>query len=221
MPESQSITDNSIGLMTSHPMYHTWKGMYARCCRPSDPSFKRYGARGITMPTRWKPMMSRSPENPKIFWAFLAEIESSIGSKPSPIHSLDRIDNSKGYEIGNLKWSTPTEQARNRRNNALLEVNGVTKCISEWAADTGLPRVTIEKRLERGWPPSMAVKEKISGQYLDGNKHLIEYQGQVKCISGWSKHYSISFPTLQARLRYGWSIHDALTKPVKTKRKTA
>lgn len=47
------------------------------------------------------------------FEQFFAE----VGFKPSPKHSLDRIDNDKGYEPGNVRWATQEEQVRNQRCN--------------------------------------------------------------------------------------------------------
>ena len=65
--------------------------------------------------------------------------------------TLDRKDNSKGYEPGNCRWATKTEQARNKTNNRMLSHSGKTLCVSEWAERTGLTTHTILMRIKRGW----------------------------------------------------------------------
>ena len=84
----------------THPLYGTWVKMRSRCNNPNDGDFKYYGARGIQVCDRWES-----------FWNFAAD----VGSKPSPEHTLDRIDNDSDYRPGNVRWATPAEQAKNRR----------------------------------------------------------------------------------------------------------
>jgi len=81
-------------------MYWLWEGMRKRCNQKSEKSYASYGAKGITVCDEWKS-----------FWKFLED----MGERPSPIHSLDRIDNSKGYSKENCRWATPKQQHENRR----------------------------------------------------------------------------------------------------------
>ncbi len=83
--------------------YRSWLGAKRRCFNPKAHNFKYYGGRGITMCDRWK----------NSFEAFFKD----MGPRP-PGTSIDRIDTNGHYEPGNAKWSTPTEQARNRRKQS-------------------------------------------------------------------------------------------------------
>lgn len=111
--------------------------MRQRCNDPGSKSYARYGGRGIKVSERWDS-----------FPNFLAD----MGSRPSPRHSLERIDNAKGYEPGNARWATATEQANNRRSSRLITYQGETLTSAEWTRRTGLARHIIEQRLDKlGW----------------------------------------------------------------------
>lgn len=94
--------------MSNTPEHRVWRGMQERCYNARRQDWPDYGGRGITVCDRWRDS----------FETFLAD----MGPRPSPKHSVDRIDNAKGYEPGNCRWATATEQARNRRNVKLDEV---------------------------------------------------------------------------------------------------
>lgn len=135
----QELTRN--GRRTTHSATNTaefsiWIGIRQRCSKPSNKHYQRYGARGITVCERWE----TSFEN------FL----SDMGPRPSPRHSVERIDNDKGYYLENCKWGLAVDQANNRRNNRLITFNGQTKTIAQWARDLGIHHNTIRNRLNRG-----------------------------------------------------------------------
>ena len=80
------------------------------------------------------------------FESFLAH----VGKRPSPLHSIDRIDNDKNYEPGNVRWATKKEQSRNRNNNNLVEYNGEKKCLAGWADALGIKASVLYGRWHKG-----------------------------------------------------------------------
>jgi hypothetical protein len=80
--------------------YNIWHGMVQRCCNPRHPAFPSYGGRGIGVSARWH----------DDFMAFFAD----LGPRPSPAHSLDRLDNARGYGPDNCRWATRSQQQRNK-----------------------------------------------------------------------------------------------------------
>lgn len=102
---------HSRGKGRETPTYRSWLSMKNRCLNPRTPSFATYGGVGITVCERWLN-----------FGQFLAD----VGERPSAGHSLDRIDGTRGYEPGNVRWATRQEQNRNRRSNrAVVRSDGL------------------------------------------------------------------------------------------------
>ena len=131
---------------TLAPEYTAWVSMHARCSRRSCSQYKNYGARGIRVCKRWSS-----------FEAFIAD----VGTRPSPEHSIDRRDSSGNYEPDNCRWATPSEQARNRRNNLLITHNGRTMPLVAWTEESGLSYMAVYQRLRAGWTVSKALTKPV------------------------------------------------------------
>lgn len=117
------------------PEYRAWKAMIERCENPNSKPYPDYGGRGIRVHSTFRTS----------FLAFLAE----IGHRPSKEHSLDRIDNSKGYEPGNVRWATRREQNRNNRRTRFVTYRGRTMSIAGWAEEFRVPYHILYARLKR------------------------------------------------------------------------
>lgn len=83
----------------AHPSYGSWYAMVRRCTSPLHQNWHNYGGRGITVCERWLD-----------FDAFVQD----MGTRPTN-HTIDRIDNDKGYAPDNCRWATPKEQRANIR----------------------------------------------------------------------------------------------------------
>lgn len=104
------------------PLYTAWQNMWSRCRDPAHPG---YGGRGITVCERWRD-----------FVAFLTD----MGEKPSPEHSLDRIDNDGNYEPENCRWATREEQVHNRRKVGRIDEFATDELLAELERRAGIKR---------------------------------------------------------------------------------
>lgn len=119
------------------PEHRAWGHMKDRCFNPRSQRYGRYGARGIAVCDRWKE-------------SFLAFIED-VGPRPSPKHSLERVNNNGHYEPGNVVWAEREQQANNKSTSVILEFRGESLSVNQWARRLGICNRTIGMRLNAGW----------------------------------------------------------------------
>ena len=76
---------------------------------------------------------------------------ADMGMKPSPRHSIDRINVDGNYEPSNCRWATDEEQGSNKTDNTILEFGGRKMALNQAAKMSGIPRATISARIKLGW----------------------------------------------------------------------
>ena len=138
--------------MSKTQTYRSWQEMKTRCFDKTSVSYKNYGGRGITVCKRWDK-----------FENFIFD----MGVRPKGA-TLDRIKTNKGYSPSNCKWSTRTEQNRNKRSNILISYKGEKLCLSEWCEKLNLkyPR-TYNRIVVNKWPVAKAFETSSLKPYLD------------------------------------------------------
>lgn len=143
---SRFTEDDELTAEEHRGMYKRWQNMLQRCHNPQNKRYADYGGRGIYVHDDWRAY-------PEGFEAFLRY----VGTPPFKGAQLDRIDNDRGYEPGNLRWVTAEQNNRNRRprsNTAWLPSptgDGTFVNIHEAARLAGLPYSTLYNRLARGY----------------------------------------------------------------------
>jgi len=134
-------SDFNPNCASRQPEYNSWLAMRNRCGNPKNPFFKYYGGRGIAICDRWN----------ESFFNFLED----MGRRPTPKHTVDRIDNDGNYEPGNCRWATRKVQQNNRRqnlpNNKLITWQGKTLHQNGWCRLLGFSPSTLYNRLKLGW----------------------------------------------------------------------
>lgn len=136
--------------LTYSPEYRAWLAIKSRCYNTKLVNFSEYGGRGIKVCDRWL----ESFEN-----FFL-----DMGSRPTPQHSIDRIDTNGNYEPTNCRWATRERQQRNRRDTKLFTFNGETLSLPDWAEKLGKSLHALRNRLRNGWSVEKTLSQPVESR---------------------------------------------------------
>lgn len=124
--------------MSKSPEYSVWRGMLDRCTNPKNKKWHLYGGSKIKVCPTWM----------ESFDAFFRD----MGPRPSPRHTLDRLNGKRGYEPDNCAWRTYTEQNRNRRNTVMLDTPDGPRPLAEFTGDAVVSHSLVTIRMKRlGW----------------------------------------------------------------------
>ncbi len=191
----------SHGLSRS-PEYAVWNTMLQRCRNPHARGYKRYGAAGVTVCERW---------------SFFVNFIEDMGRRPidGQRYTIERVDGAKGYEPGNCRWATYTEQARNQKSNRLLTFHGETMPMAAWAERLGIPSASILNRIDNlGWTVERALT--TPNDFRPRKK--ITHNGETLSSAAWAHRTGIPAQRIIERIfKWGWSVEQSLATPIMSK----
>ena len=145
-------THNVIYGDSRERIHNIWYLIIERCNNPDNSAYHNYGGRGIKVCPEWD-------DGIKGYFRFK---EWSLNNGYAKDLSIDRIDNDKGYSPDNCRWATVSEQANNKRNNVILEFNGRSMTLSQWAREIGMPMKVLHARIIRyGWDVERALTQPV------------------------------------------------------------
>lgn len=179
-----------------------WASMMTRCTNSNAPNYPNYGGRGITVCDAW-----RKFEN---FFMWSINNGYRLGL------SIDRIDTNKGYHPDNCRYITLEKQQQNRRNNRHFvdPFDGQELCLAAIAKKYNIPEETFRKRIDKYKIPLEKALTQLSGENARWNIIIDPFDNKRLCLTDLAKKYKINPNTLRTRIQKGWSIVDAITKPI-------
>lgn len=178
-------------------VYGSYKAMLRRCYDTEDAMHHRYGGRGIKVCERWLGDLGAAN--------FLAD----MGEKPSPEHTIERINNDGNYSPENCRWATRAEQADNRCTTRHVAVDGHTLSQAAWDRHLGNGLNIVGDRIRRGWSKEDAITKPVTK-----HKHDITHNGKTMSTHAWEVQLGLGHGTIAYRIKkLGWPIERALTTP--------
>jgi len=131
--------------------YRLWAKIKQRCFTKSHHAYARYGAKGITMCERWR-------------YSYLNFAED-MGPRPSPKHSVDRIDNNGIYEPSNCRWATVHQQAINRSDNVKNPGVNWDNTKNTWKAMLTIDRIVVLNKRFRNYDDAVKARQQAEIKY--------------------------------------------------------
>lgn len=148
--------------MSRSPLHKLWVSLRSRCNTPGTAGYENYGGRGVRVSAEFDD-----------FEAFARYIRERLGGKPTPGHTLDRIDPEGDYAPGNLRWATHAEQNMNRRP----------------------PEQFVRRKPDT--PPEDPVWATRLEPFLGGPKYKAAeaFDTNTKWVSRIARHHGLAFPS--------------------------
>ena len=195
--------------LTGTRVYKTWESMKARCYNPNDGKYKKYGGRGIKVCDEW---LGKDGAKNFAEWAYDNGFDENKHQKEQ---SIERIDVNGNQEPKNWRFTNAKVQANNRTNTIILEFQGKSQSLQEWADELGISESTIRWRLNKGDSTEKALTTKVRKTVHQRKKYLT-HKGNTKTVSEWARYLGIDSKILYTRLKRGWTIEKTLETPVGT-----
>lgn len=137
--------------LTGTRIWRIWRGMKTRCQNPTrEQDVRNYGGRGITVCERWQS-----------FDNFYEDMRDGY----SDDLTIERINGNKSYSKSNCRWATNMEQQSNKRNNRYLMYQGEKLHLAEVCRRSGVSKMKMLMRLNRGMNADTAVADALASRY--------------------------------------------------------
>jgi len=178
-----------------------YANMISRCTNEKNPSFERYGNRGISVCNEWLSSFDNF-----LNWSLLNGYDDSL--------TIDRISNENGYSPSNCRWATRKQQSNNKSDNHIIEFNGKVKTISELADEFNIPYRILKNRINTcHWDIEKAITTPIK-KHIDrkSNIGVIIFENKKYYKSDFCKLFNINQNTLNSQLQRGWTIEEIVNK---------
>lgn len=173
---------------TNTRLYGVWCHIKERCKNPHSPAYKNYGGRGICICNEWANDFQRFYE-----WA--------MGSGYKDGLTIERVNVNGNYCPENCCWITREEQARNKRNLRMVEIDGEEVTLKEACRRMNLPYQAVHLRITRY---GMSVEDALNKPFID----------KKNCLAQKCRDHGLPYGTVRARLKSGWSEERALSEPI-------
>lgn len=140
---------------SAHPLYRVWENIYSRCYNPRNKKYPIYGGRGVKVCEEW--LKDRSTF---IKWAIAngwqkgLQVDKDIIAQKMGIPALL-------YSPEFCSIVTPGQNSEIKSNCRIIEVNGVSKTITQWGKLLGRDERIILRRIKRGWSIERAATEPL------------------------------------------------------------
>lgn len=177
--------------MSKTPTYAVWARMVTRCTNPKASRYARYGGRGIAICERWQK-----------FENFLAD----MGELPGAGFSIGRVNNDGHYCRENCRWETASQQSVNTSRNIVIEHDGVSMALSEWARRLRLPYATLIQRHRSGIVPP----ELFSA--ASRTEEPITVNGETLLTTEWMRRARIPISSFYSHIRKGLTREQVVAK---------
>lgn len=180
-------------------LYGIWLGIKERCHNPRDTAYQFYGEKGISVCNGWRNSFQ-----------YFYEWSTTNGYKDSL--TIDRVNPEGNYEPSNCRWVDFEIQANNKITSQLMEINGETKTLTQWAREFGISPVTVFSRYNKGIRGIELFE--VPKKTGSGSPFNITIDGETKRLSEWSRISGLHHQTIRDRYDNGIRGKELLTERI-------
>lgn len=182
--------ENTSRIMKTHGMstsieYRHYAAMLSRCTNPTNQDYEMYAGRGITVCQH--------------FMEDFLNFYNEIGPKPEGKWSVGRIDNTQGYNVGNIRWETDNQQARNHslQKNNTSGYAGVTVRHTEQDGSRVIARYSVpgnkKKRVSKSFSINKLGYEKAMSLAIEWRNEMIKMLNDLGAEYGENHGRAVKF----------------------------